>query len=155
MGLTNPPNILDLETDVYESQGKKINYEIIDYVRTHNDKNDFVLESFDNLFYGDPILYNSPVYISRYHFGYSLYSRNIYGNLLFRINNLIPFNYSDNFLNKSDVLSYLDQNINNIKKSKLETFYCDYKIRFVILTNKFEDYVVEENGYFLYDLKNN
>lgn len=154
-GLTNTPNIKDLEINVYESQGKKINYEIIDYIRTHNDKNDFVLESFDNLFYGDPILYDSPVYISRYHYGYSLYSKNIYGNLLLRINNLFPFNYSDNFSNKSDVFNYLDQNFKNLKKSELETFYTNFKIRFVILKNKLDNYVIEENGYFLYDLKNN
>jgi hypothetical protein len=152
-GILMPPKILDIETNIYKSQGKTINFEIINYIRTHNNNNDFVLESFSNLFYGDPIIYNSPVYISRYHLGYSLYSKNIYGNLLFRINNLIPFDPINNFTNKADLFSFLGQKINDIEKSQLEKLYTNYKIRFVILKKKMENYVVEENGYFLYDLK--
>ena len=82
-----------------------------------------------------------------------VFSKNIYGNLLFRINNLIPFDPINNFTNKADLFSFLGQKINDIEKSQLEKLYTNYKIRFVILKKKMENYVVEENGYFLYDLK--
>ena len=158
-GFLKPPKILDIETNIYQSQGKIVNPEIINHIRKYNNNKDYVLESFNNLFYGDPIIYNSPIYISRYHFGYSLYSKKIYGNLLFRINNIIPFDsanlLSNNFANKADLFSFLGQRVNDIEKSQLEKFYTDYQIRFVILTRKMKNYVVEENGYFLYDLKNN
>ena len=69
------------------------------------------------------------------------------------INNLIPFDPINNFINKADLFSFLGQKINDIEKSQLEKLYTNYKIRFVILKKKMENYVVEENGYFLYDLK--
>tara|TARA_B100001250_G_scaffold66509_1_gene53008 strand:+ start:31791 stop:33674 length:1884 start_codon:yes stop_codon:yes gene_type:complete len=154
-GIFKSPKILELEKNIYKSQGKKINNKIINYVRANNNNNDFVLESIDNLFYGDPIIYNSPIYISRYQFGYSLYSKKYYGNLLIRINNLISDYNNNSNINKANFFDFMDTKITNIEKLKFEKLYANYQIRFVILKKEMENYIIKENGYFLYDLKNN
>jgi hypothetical protein len=152
-GIFKTPKISELEKNIYKSQGKKINNKIINYVKANNDNNDFVLESIDNLFYGDPIIYNSPIYISRYQLGYSLYSKKYYGNLLIRINNIISDYYPNNIKNKANLFDFIDTKITNIEKLKFEALYANYQIRFVILKKQMENYIIKENGYFLYDLK--
>ena len=152
-GFFSYPNIVELDKEIYKSQGKIINNKIIDFIRKNNDKKEFVLESMDNLFYGDAIIYNSPIYLSRTHLGYLIYSKIQFGNFLFRLNQLGIQDYS--ILHKGKINSYnlIDKKIQLISREKWKSLYINNNIRFVILKHELNNYIVSENGYYLYDLK--
>lgn len=153
-GIYNYPKLLNMEKEIYKRQGKILNNKIIDYIRKNNSKKYFVLESMENLSYGDAVIYDSPIFISRGNIGMPMFSILFYEHLLFKLN---IFNIDEMQLHKSkgETLSLIDNKIRLLSKTELKMLYSKYNIRFLISKNKFSftKAVLNENDYFLYDLR--
>jgi hypothetical protein len=152
-GLFASPNLLKLEKNIYKKQGKVINNQIIEYIRNNNPKKEFVLESMDNLFYGDAVIYESPIFLSRGMIAMPMFSRLYYEYLLFKLN---IFGVSEQMLHESKekTLSSIKDKINSLSKIELKKLKNEFKIRFLISKKKFLflEPTIEENQYYLYDL---
>ena len=152
--LFKSPNLLKLEEDIYKKQGKVVNNRIINYIRNNNPKKEFVLESMENVTYGDKIMYGCPIYVSRTIIAMPMFSKLYYEFLLYKLK---PFNIDENMLfnSKGTTLKSIDSNTGLLSKKEMVTLNNQQKIRFLISKNKFSFMkpLISENNYFLYDLE--
>lgn len=153
-GVLSYPNLLKLEKDVYAKQEKIINHKIIKHIRDNNTKKEFVLESFDNLFYGDAVIYDCPMLISRTNIAMPMFSRLYYEHLLYKVG---IFKVDEKMLHESkeNTLEVIEKNIGTLDEIDMKKLYDKFKVRFLISKNKFLfiEPVLYENGYYLYDLE--
>lgn len=150
-GLLGYPDIVKLEEKLQEP--KIVNQKIIEYIRKNNTKKEFIWASLNNVHYGYPIIYNAPIFISRYTLGMPMFSKVFYENLLYKLE-ILNIDESLLFQDRSKVKNLIDSKVLLLSKDKIQILSKKYKVKFLITKGifSFMKPILQENDYNLYDL---
>jgi hypothetical protein len=146
-------DILDLEKDIYKRQGKIINNQIINYIRSNNTEKHYVLIPMLNGCYADSIIYNSPIFISRIILSLPMYSKHYYEHLLSKLQILNIMELKHN-ISKTEVFKMIDNRIGSSSKDMFVKLNVNHKVKYIVTLSSYEYMrpIITENKYKLYDL---